>query len=434
MSHEITAYESGYTGKINTWFFFLLVAHVPVLCVVSMYTNVSLLTIAGFMMLLLSGPAAILLHDRSSQLGAIAMAVAAMGVSALTIFVCHGLIEAHFELFVLIALLIVYGRVAPLIVGGATIAAHHVLFWLWIPNGIFNYRAGFSVVLLHAFFVVMEVIPACWIARQFGKSIQAQGIVVEHLGGAAEHIAAAAAEVSTSSQSLAEGASQQAASIEETSASATEINAMANRNQENSGTTAAMVTDAAVRFEKTDESLTKMVMAMEGINASSEKISHIIKIIEQISFQTNILALNAAVEAARAGEAGMGFAVVAEEVRSLAGRCAQAAQDTSTLVEDCLSKSRSGKAMVEEVANEIRSITHESSKMKAMVDEINVGSHEQSRGIQQISKTIQHMEQITQSNAASAEQTAAAAGELTAQAGVIREIVVRLGALSSYAA
>jgi methyl-accepting chemotaxis protein len=208
---------------------------------------------------------------------------------------------------------------------------------------------------------------------------------------------------------------------------------MANRNHENAGATAAMVTDAAVRFEKTELSLTKMVTAMDGINTSSEKISHIIKVIEQISFQTNILALNAAVEAARAGEAGMGFAVVAEEVRSLAGRCATAAQETSTLVEDCLLKSRSGKVMVKEVATEIRSITGESAKMKGMVDEINVGSAEQSRGIEQISKTIMHMEQITQSNAASAEETAAAAGELTGQAGVVRDIVVRLSALTSFA-
>jgi len=431
MTNQITSYELAYTAKVNIFGFLLLVVHLPILCGVAWATNASVSLTASMMLLLLSGPAVILVRDRSSELGAIAIAIASMGVSALAIYVCHGLIEAHFELVVLIAMLTVFGRVAPLILAGVTIALHHVIFWIWLPTGIFNYKASLSIVLLHAFFVVLEVIPACWIARQFGNSIRAQGIVAESLGASAERIATAAAEVSTSSQSLAQGASQQAASIEETSASTAQINGMARQNTESSRFAATMVTDTTIRFQGTNHSLTEMVAAMDGINASSEKISHIIKVIDQISFQTNILALNAAVEAARAGESGLGFAVVAEEVRSLAGRCAQAAQDTSELIEECLVKSRAGKVMVEQVAAEIRSISTESSKMKVMVDEINLGSQEQSKGIDQISRAIHQMEKITQSNAATSEETAAAAEDLTAQARVIKEIVYRLAALSS---
>jgi methyl-accepting chemotaxis protein len=317
-----------------------------------------------------------------------------------------------------------YSRLTHLLFAGATIALHHVIFWIWLPTAVFNYKASFGIVLLHAFFVVAEVIPACWIARQLGRSIHAQGIVAEHLGEAAERIAAAATEVSAASQSLAQGASQQAASIEETSAtSATlEMSAMAERNTEGARSTAIMASEAANGFAATDASINNMVVAMASINNSSEKISRIIKVIDQISFQTNILALNAAVEAVRAGESGMGFAVVAEEVRNLAQRCAQAAQDTSGLIEDSLAKSRTGNALVEEVATKIRSITAESSKMKQMVDEINRGSLEQTKEIDQVSRSIQQMEHFTQSNAAAAEQTAASAGEMTAQAGVIKEI------------
>jgi len=249
------------------------------------------------------------------------------------------------------------------------------------------------------------------------------------LSEGAEQIAAAATQVSSSSQSLALGASEQAASIQDTSASTEQINSMARRNTENSNSTAAMVSDSQTRFEETNRELDEMITAMDGINTSSEQISRIIKVIDQIAFQTNILALNAAVEAARAGDAGMGFAVVADEVRNLARRSAEAAKDTATLIEDSISKSREGMAKVGEVATAIRSITAESSKMKLLVDEINLGSQEQSKGIDQVSRSIMQMEKVTQSTAANAQQSAAAAEQLTAQSRSVKDIVSHLNAL-----
>ncbi len=430
MNREPTSYESLYTTRVNSAALLLLALHIPVLCGVALMDNVSLPLTLGVMTVLLLGPSAIIMQDRSSPTAAIAIAVSAMGMSALAIYASNGLIEAHFELFVMIALLIVFGRVAPLVVAGTVIALHHVLFWLWLPSDVFNYKASFSIVLLHAFFVVLEVIPACWIAREFGKSIQAQGIVVEHLSTAAQQIASAASEVSTASRALAQGASEQAASIEQTSAATVEINAMSERNTECSKAAAELVGDANERFNATNQSLDRMVIAMEGIDTSSQKIARIIEVIDQISFQTDILALNAAVEAARAGDAGLGFAVVADEVRSLAQRCAEAAQNTSGLIADCVDRSRSGRTLVEEVAVNIRSITSKSARMKQMVDEINLGSREQSKGITQVTRSIQQMEQVTQSNAAAAEETSAAAKELSAQVNSINEIVLQLEALS----
>ena len=239
----------------------------------------------------------------------------------------------------------------------------------------------------------------------------------------AEQVAAAASQVSSASQSLAQGASEQAASLEETSASSEQIHSMARSNSENSRTAAELVTRSQQKFVTTNRSLEEMVSAMTEISASSDKISRIIKVIDEIAFQTNILALNAAVEAARAGEAGMGFAVVADEVRSLAQRCAQAASDTATLIEESIMRSTGGKTKVDQVADAIRSVTEDSTRIKTLVEEVNVGGQQQARGIEEISKAISQMEQVTQTTAASAEESAAAAEQLTAQSEELKHVV-----------
>lgn len=280
-----------------------------------------------------------------------------------------------------------------------------------------------GLLLVLTCFVAVAVL---YIIRQINAMLRKN---VNELADSSMQIASAAKQVSSSSQSLAQGTSEQAATIEETSSVSAEINSMAHRNTENSHSTAELVTHSQDGFAKSNQSLSEMVVAMDGINASSQEISKIIKVIDEIAFQTNILALNAAVEAARAGEAGMGFAVVAEEVRNLAQRCAQAAKDTAVLIEESIQRADGGKTKVDEVAVSIRAITAESSQIKILVDEINLGSVEQSRGIDQISKAISQMEHVTQNNAANAQESAAAAEELNAQAEAMKSIVKTLRAM-----
>jgi len=265
-----------------------------------------------------------------------------------------------------------------------------------------------------------------WVVRDISRTLRR---LAGELGEGAEQTAGAAGQVSSSSQSLAQGSSEQAASLEETSASSEQINSMARRNTENSRSATELVGQSQQKFVETNRSLDQMVVAMEEINQSSDKIAKIIKVIDEIAFQTNILALNAAVEAARAGEAGMGFAVVADEVRNLAQRCAQAAKDTEALIEESIAKSNDGKIKVDQVATAIRAITEESGKVKTLVDEVNLGSQEQARGIEQIGKAISQMEQVTQKTAANAEESASAAEELNAQSETLKEIVERLTAM-----
>jgi len=250
--------------------------------------------------------------------------------------------------------------------------------------------------------------------------------VAAHLHEGAEQITSASGQVASSSQTLAQGASEQAASLEETSSSSDEITSMTRKNAENSQAAAGVMAEVDQRVTEGNRTLEEMVHSMQEITGSSDKISKIIKVIDEIAFQTNILALNAAVEAARAGEAGMGFAVVADEVRSLAQRSAQAAKDTAALIEESIAKSNEGSQRLEHVSQVIHAITESATKVKTLVDEVNLGSQEQARGIEHISKSIAEMDRVTQANAASAEESASASQQMSAQAEALQNIAREL--------
>ena len=253
--------------------------------------------------------------------------------------------------------------------------------------------------------------------------------VIAELSESAGQVTSASGQIAGSSRALAKGATEQAASLEEASASSKEIASMTRKNAGNSKREAVLMQTVSERIADANRALAVMVTSMCEINVSGGKISGIIKVIDEIAFQTNILALNAAVEAARAGEAGLGFAVVADEVRSLAQRSAQAAKDTAGLIEESVLKSGEGNSKLDEVATSINGITEGATKVQALVDEIESATIEQTLGMERISKAVAQMDEVTQRNAAGAEESAASSEELNAQSHGLMAVVNQLRAL-----
>ena len=235
--------------------------------------------------------------------------------------------------------------------------------------------------------------------------------------------------VRAASEALGRGASDQAASIEETSCASDEVIATAHKNATHSAETTQLVHDVRGEMEETNRVLEQTMLAMKQIGESSAAIGNIIKVIDEIAFQTNILALNAAVEAARAGEAGMGFAVVADEVRGLAQRSATAARDTNGLIGESIERSQQGKARLDELTAHIRSIAQKTEAVTSLAEQVNLGSQEQSRAMQEIGAALVRMRTVTNDAASNAERNAQTGERLREQSRALRGVVDDLDAL-----
>ena len=224
-----------------------------------------------------------------------------------------------------------------------------------------------------------------WVVR--GASFELRGLAAR-MSDSAGHVANAASQVWESGQSVAHGAGEQMASLNETSAATEDIVGVTRKNADHALQVAGLMRQSEHGAVEVNETLDRMVAKMHDIDGSSNKIARIIKVIDEIAFQTNILALNAAVEAARAGEAGLGFAVVADEVRNLAQRCAQAARDTAGLIEESIATTRDGNSCLDQMAGAVRAMTENSVRVKSLVDDVNSGSQEQASGIERISRAV----------------------------------------------
>jgi methyl-accepting chemotaxis protein len=283
-----------------------------------------------------------------------------------------------------------------------------------------------STIMISA--IILGLIISLFLAIWLGVYVISKPLIIisDTLKNSSGQIALASTQLSSSSQEIAGGATEQASSIEETTSSMEELASMVKQNVGNAQEASTLAEKAASSSDIGHNQMESMLSSMTDINKASEQIKKVIKVIDDIAFQTNILALNAAVEAARAGEAGMGFAVVADEVKNLANKSAEAAKETANIIEDSIKKTEAGLQTATKLTEIFKDILTTAKKVAEMSKEVETASKQQDSGINQVNKAIVQFDEVVQANASSAEETASSAEELLAQVESLNDIVAKL--------
>jgi len=403
---------------------------------------------------------AIAMVCQGSMGSVVLMPVLGMAMSALLIHAARGQIVAHFSVFSLLAVTVVYRRWEAVVAGSAAIAVHHLSFnyfqqWGW---GVMCFtEPGLGTVIEHAAYVVAEAAILVMLAERAksdARTTDELQRIAQQLSGQDGHVSfdavrepvtgavtktlqqalarvesallavrsssdsihTASVEIASGNSNLSQRTEQAAANLQRSASSMEQLTGTVRQSADSAAQANQLASSASGAAQRGGQVMQQVVSNMNDIAGSSKRIADIIGTIDGIAFQTNILALNAAVEAARAGEQGRGFAVVAGEVRNLAQRSAEAAKEIKALIGDSVNKVESGAKLVREAGSAMDEIVSGVQRVTDIIGEISAAAGEQRVGIEQVNGAVSELEQMTQQNAALVEQSAAAAESLRAQA------------------
>jgi methyl-accepting chemotaxis protein len=370
-----------------------------------------------------------------------AVGIACMWFCALHIHQAMGMIELHFGIFVLLALLVVYQDWRVIVAAAAFVALHHLLFNFLQQAGFGTMclsRPSLPVIIVHALYVVVETAALCHFARSFARqrlqteadrrSLQAgfdrmhRTVTEAHVG--LDAISNAAHAIASGNQDLSARTEQQAAELLRTVGTVQQLAQAVRQNAADAHAATELVSSASQVAVRGGAMVAQVVSTMGAIHDSARRIHDIIGVIDGIAFQTNILALNAAVEAARAGEQGRGFAVVASEVRSLAQRSAAASQEIRQLIGDSVGKAEQGNQLAGATGQVMENLVGSVQQVAGLMQGITDGSRAQSDGIERVSSAVSGMDRVTQQNSALVQQAASASATMLEHA---RRLVQLMG-------
>lgn len=402
---------------------------------------------------------------RGTLASRLVMAGAGMAMVAMHIQLSMGMQEFHFGVFVFMALLLAYRDWRPVVFGALVIAVHHVVFDQLQLFGLPLYcltEPDFGRILIHAAFVTVQTaaevgislrtradaiesaelrylclpqadgqlaldVRHLTVASASTTAVQAallrMNTVVADVHTAAESVSTSSREISAGNQDLSHRTERTASHLQEVAASMSLLGGVVQHSAQEAGAARHLASEASQLAQECGQIVGEVVATMQGIHASAQRIGDILGVIDGIAFQTNILALNAAVEAARAGEQGRGFSVVASEVRSLAGRSAEAAKEVRGLITESLTQVNRGANLVTNAGRSMDDVVERSLRVSQMVNTISTAVESQSSDLDRVSATVSELDELTQQNAALVEQSAAAANSLEQQAARLLNVV-----------
>jgi methyl-accepting chemotaxis protein len=416
-------YREQHNRRTSLVFLIALGLHVPIFLMIGAATGKPAWVTVLLSALFLAGPVALYVAGVTSSLLPCVVSFTGIAFSGLLIHLAGGMIEMHFHIFVMMAAFISFGLGSPIVVGLATTAVHHLAFFFLLPRSVFNYEASIWIVLLHAGFVIIETVPALFIARRFQKLIDSQDSTMGELSSITDRVSQSVSELHDAGQTLSSSSSGTAASLQETGAALEQINSMVQLSSSNAQQVADLSRTSNEFATKGEAEVSSLVGAMQGMAQFSRRIEEITAVIDDLAFQTNLLALNAAVEAARAGDQGNGFAVVAEAVRELAQRSGVAAKDISALIAQSRQLVESGVGATKRSGEALQKIVHSVKKVAQLNQEIASSSREQASGIQNMMRGVSTLDSAAQSTAHTSERFTLSADALAQESARMKDLL-----------